>query len=93
MNQVIHAFSTKCHPGRGITLEHYEGRGNALTPCFSAEERRRLKGTSVVFDASWPQEWKEEAIPIKASFQTTYPASVQEKVLANWESYGLGGKS
>jgi len=93
MNQVIHAFSTKCHPGRGITLEHYEGRGNALTPCFSAEERRRLKGTSAVFDATWPEEWSEEAIPIKASFQTTYPASVQEKVLANWESYGLGGKS
>lgn len=93
MNQVIHAFSTKCHPGRGITLEHYEGRGNALTPCYSADERRRLKGASVVFDATWPEEWQEEAIPIKSAFETTYPDAVKQKVLANWESYGLGGKA
>ncbi|MFQ5902061.1 MAG: UbiD family decarboxylase [Candidatus Binatia bacterium] len=93
MNQVIHAFSTKCHPARGMTLEHYEGRGNALTPCYSADERRRLKGASVVFDATWPEEWNEEAIPVKASFETTYPQSVRQKVLANWKSYGLGGKS
>lgn len=93
MNQVIHAFSTKCHPGRGIALEHYEGRGNALTPCYNADERRRLKGASVVFDATWPEDWKEWAIPVKSSFKTTYPESVQQKVLANWESYGLGEKS
>jgi 4-hydroxy-3-polyprenylbenzoate decarboxylase len=92
MNQVIHTFSTRCHPGRGIAVEHYEGRANALTPCFSADERRRLKGASVAFDATWPDDWEEESIPTKASFKTTYPESVQQKVLANWESYGLGGK-
>lgn len=93
MKQVIHAFSTKCHPGRGIAVEHYEGRGNALTPCYSAEERRRLKGASVVFDATWPEDWEEEAIPIKSSFETTYPEAIKQKVLANWESDGLGGKA
>ncbi len=93
MNQVIHAFATKCHPGRGIILEHYEGRGNALTPCYSADERRRLKGTSAVFDATWPEEWEEEAIPVKSSFETTYPDSLKEKVLDNWRSYGLGEKT
>lgn len=92
MGQVIHAFSTKCHPGKGITVEHYEGRGNALTPCFSADERRRLKGASVVFDATWPAEWEEEAIPVKSAFETTYREAVKQKVLADWESYGLGGK-
>ncbi len=92
MGQVIHAFATKCHPGRGITLEHYEGRGNALTPCYSADERRRLKGASVVFDATWPENWEKEGIPVKAAFETTYPEAVRNKVLADWESYGLGGK-
>lgn len=92
MNQVIHAFATKCHPAKGITVEHYEGRANALTPCFSAEERRRLKGASVVFDATWPEDWEEESIPVKSSFETTYREAVRQKVLANWESYGLGGK-
>lgn len=93
MAQVIHAFATKCHPGKGIIVQHYEGRGNALTPCYSAEERRRLDGASVVFDATWPEEWAEEAIPVKASFATTYPESVQQKVRENWRSYGLGGKA
>ena len=92
MNQVLHAFATKCHPGRGIALEHYEGRGNALTPCYSAEERRRLKGTSAVFDATWPEDWEEEGVPIKSSFETTYPDWLKEKVLAHWESDGLGGR-
>jgi len=92
MNQVIHAFATKCHPARGITLEHYEGRGNALTPCYSADERRRLKGASVVLDATWPEDWEQEGIPVKSAFETTYPEAVKKKVLAEWESYGLGGK-
>ncbi len=92
MNQVIHAFATKCHPARGITLEHYEGRGNALTPCYSADERRRLKGASVVFDATWPDDWEQEAVPVKSAFETTYPEAVKKKVVAEWDSYGLGGK-
>jgi phenyl-phosphate phosphatase/carboxylase subunit alpha len=92
MDQVIHAFATKCHPGRGITVEHYEGRANALTPCYSADERRRLNGASVVFDATWPDDWEPEGIPIKSSFETTYPEAVKKKVLAEWKSYGLGAK-
>jgi len=92
MDQVIHAFATKCHPGRGITVEHYEGRANALTPCYDADERRRLKGASVVFDATWPDDWEPEGIPVKSSFETTYPEAIKQKVLAQWKSYGLGGK-
>ncbi|MBI4527007.1 MAG: UbiD family decarboxylase [Deltaproteobacteria bacterium] len=93
MGQVLHAFATKCHPAKGIAVEHYEGRANALTPCFSADERRRLKGASVAFDATWPADWEEEAIPTKSAFDTTYPESVRQKVLANWERDGLGEKS
>jgi phenylphosphate carboxylase alpha subunit len=93
MGQVMHAFATKCHPARGIAIEHYEGRGNALTPCYSADERRKLKGASVVFDATWPLDWEEEAIPVKSSFETTYPDAIKKRVLENWERDGLGGKS
>jgi 4-hydroxy-3-polyprenylbenzoate decarboxylase len=93
MGQVIHAFSTKCHPARGITVQEYEGRGNALTPCYSADERRRLKGASVVFDATWPPDWDQESVPMKSSFEATYPDSIKQKVLEHWESDGLGRKS
>jgi 4-hydroxy-3-polyprenylbenzoate decarboxylase len=89
MNEVLHAFATKCHPGRGILYEWYEGRSNSLTPFYSPEERKRLKGVSVVFDSTWPPEWTEDIIPIKASFKTIYSKETQEKVLKNWKKYGL----
>ena len=89
MAEVLHAFATKCHPGRGILYEWYEGRSNALTPCWSVEERKRLKGVSVAFDSTWPPEWPRETIPIKASFKAMYPRELQEKVIKNWKKYGL----
>lgn len=87
--EVLHAFATKCHPGRGIAYEWYEGRSNSLTPFYSPEERKKLKGVSVVFDSTWPPEWAQEIVPIKASFKTIYPPEIQERVLRNWEKYGL----
>jgi 4-hydroxy-3-polyprenylbenzoate decarboxylase len=89
MAEVLHAFATRCHPGRGILLEHYEGRANSLTPFYSPEERRRLKGVSVAFDSTWPPEWEKEIVPIKASSKTIYGKELQEKVNKNWESYGI----
>ena len=89
MAEVLHAFATKCHPGRGIAYERYEGRANSLTPFYSPEERSRLKGVSVVFDSTWPPEWPGEIIPIKASFKTIYSSEIQEKVVKNWQKYGL----
>jgi 4-hydroxy-3-polyprenylbenzoate decarboxylase len=89
MAEVIHAFATKCHPGKGILYEWYEGRSNSLTPFYSPEERKRLKGVSVVFDSTWPPEWPNDIIPVKASFKTIYSREIQDKVINNWEKYGL----
>ena len=87
--QVLHAFATKCHPGRGILVEHYEGRASALTPYISPKERARLKSASVAFDATWPPDWPQEVVPVKSSFNAIYPKEVQEKVVKNWKSYGF----
>jgi phenylphosphate carboxylase alpha subunit len=89
MAEVLHCFATRCHPGRGILYEHYEGRSNSLTPFYSPEERRRLKGVSVVFDSTWPPEWEKEIVPIKASSKTIYGKELQDKVNKNWKSYGI----
>ena len=91
MNQVIHAFATKCHPGRGILVNHHEGKGNALTPCYNAQERRKLNGAFAAFDATWPLEWPPEAIPMRASFADIYSREMQEKVVARWREYGFQG--
>jgi 4-hydroxy-3-polyprenylbenzoate decarboxylase len=91
MGQVIHAFSTKCHPTRGIIVKEVEkGKGNPLTPCLTPEERRTYAGPVVAFDCTWPSEWaKETHIPIKSSFEEIYPEEIKEKVLKKWKNYGL----
>jgi 4-hydroxy-3-polyprenylbenzoate decarboxylase len=89
MAEVLHCFATRCHPGRGILYEWYEGRSNSLTPFYSPEERKKLKGVSVAFDSTWPPEWEKEIVPIKASFNAMYTKETIDKVNKNWESYGI----
>ncbi len=90
LDEVLHAFSTRCHPGRGVHVTHYEGRANALTPCYSAEERHRLSGATVAFDCTWPPSWDRLArVPVKATFNHMYPAEIRERVLSRWKALGL----
>lgn len=90
MEEVMHAFSTRCHPGRGIFVTRYDGRANALTPCYSAEERHTLTGASVAFDCTWPPTWDAvTSVPVKATFTGVYSEKVQERVLSRWTSLGL----
>ncbi|MFQ5829271.1 MAG: UbiD family decarboxylase [Candidatus Methylomirabilia bacterium] len=87
--EVLHAFSTKCHPGTGIHVTRYEGRANTLTPCYSQAERIARSGATVAFDATWPPDWPVDAVPVRATFDSIYPAEVQQRVLGRWKSLGL----
>lgn len=90
MGEVFHAFSTKCHPAHGVHVIHYEGRANTLTPCYSQAERLAQKGATVLFDCTWPGEWSREwEVPVKATFDTIFPQSIQKKVLERRKNYGL----
>jgi phenylphosphate carboxylase alpha subunit len=86
LNEVLHAFATKCHPIKGIraTEEYITG----LVPWLTPQERRLGKGAAVLFDCTWPTDYPKEAIPPKIAF-STYPPEVQKKVLDNWSSYGF----
>jgi 4-hydroxy-3-polyprenylbenzoate decarboxylase len=90
-DQVIHAFATKCHPIRGIFCEEIEPpKGNALTPCYDAQERRAYKGAIGLFDCTWPPELdRTTSVPMKNSFDIMFPGTVRDKVLANWKIYGF----
>ena len=91
LGEVIHAFATKCHPVKGVDstwVEH--GKGNALTPCYSAEERRAHDGGLVVFDTTWPEGASRfNEIPVKNSFRVMYPEELKNKVINNWKNYGF----
>lgn len=93
-NQVIHAFATKCHPTRGIFCEDVEPpRGNPLTPCYTAKERRAYRGAIALFDCTWPPEFdKMNEVPVKNSFDIMFPQELKEKVVANWASFGFKEK-
>lgn len=92
MAQVLHAFSTKCHPAHGVHVVHYEGRANTLTPCYSQGERAAQKGATVLFDCTWPGEWSREwEVPVKATFDSIFPEPVRDKVLKRWREYGFKG--
>ncbi len=86
---VLHAFATKCHPAKGIHVTEYEGRANTLTPCYSQAERVARSGSTAAFDATWPPEWPAETIPVRATFDRSFPADMQKRVLERWKALGI----
>jgi 4-hydroxy-3-polyprenylbenzoate decarboxylase len=86
---VLHAFATKCHPERGTHIHTYIGRANALTPAYSQEERAKRLGASVAFDVTWPPEWPQGDIPIRATLDRMYTPEMQKQVLKRWQALGL----
>ncbi len=91
MDQVLHAFATKCHPGRGIFVEKLEApKGNALTPAYNAEERRAYTGAIAVFDCTWPPELNPfNEVPVKNSFDNMFPEEMKKKIIAKWKAFGF----
>ncbi|HWP83582.1 MAG TPA: UbiD family decarboxylase [Terriglobia bacterium] len=89
LGEVIHAWSTRCHSGRGTIIKHVEGGAQQLTPCYNMEERLRRAGAVAAFDVSFPTDWDPMEVPMKARFEEVYPKEIQQKVLANWKAYGF----
>lgn len=88
LNEVIHAFATKCHPQSGI--KKVEGFAMPLTPYPTPQERKTGKTGRVLFDSTWPSDWSAEVdIPPRVSFREIYPPEIKDKVLKNWKSYGF----
>ena len=84
LGRVLHAFATKCHPVTGVHVVQYTGRANTLTPCYSQEERLRQAGGTVAFDCTWPPGWSREwEVPVKATFDSIFPETLQRKVTAS----------
>lgn len=89
LNQVVHALATKCHPLNGIRTKEVN-YSKPLTPYLSMAERKGHKGTRVLFDCTWPEDWSRESdIPPRVSFEEVYPENIKSKVLNNWKAYGF----
>jgi UbiD family decarboxylase len=93
IREVVHAFSTRCHPVNGVKTLEARG-GWPLCPFLSQEDRDKLFTTgetgAVVFDCTWPIEWsKESEVPMRMSFNESYPTEIKEMALKKWRGYGL----
>src|ERR1043166_1639380 len=89
MDEVLHAMTTKCHPVDGIYQVPHNPGFPVLLPFLAPKERLIGDAAGVIFDCTWPKDWPEESIPIKATFEKLWPSELQERVLANWEGYGF----
>ena len=88
LSEVGHALATKCHPVRGTTtIERLPT--SPITGFLSHEERSRGFGCGVVYDCTWPLDWKPEHVPPRSSFNDIYPREIKERVLDNWKDYGF----
>ncbi len=55
----------------------------------SQAERVARSGATAAFDATWPPDWPAELIPVRATFDSSYPAETQKRVLDRWKTLGL----
>jgi 4-hydroxy-3-polyprenylbenzoate decarboxylase len=96
LDQVLHAFASKCHPATGIKVTEHSFM-NTLSAYYSREERKSARqehnaarGVRVLFDCTWPAEWSRKTdVPPRISFDETWSSEIKEKVLANWANYGF----
>jgi 4-hydroxy-3-polyprenylbenzoate decarboxylase len=89
MDEVVHAIATKCHPVNGIhQVPHIPGFP-VLLPFLPPKERLLGDAAGVIFDCTWPKDWPQESIPVKATLENLWPKEIQEKILGKWEKYGF----
>lgn len=89
IGQVLHAIATRCNPATGMRIDAFDV-STALIPYLKQEERQWRKGSSALFDCTWPVEWtKENDIPPLSSFSNIYPENIREKVEKNWKRWGF----
>ena len=88
INEVIHAFSTRCDPSRDIHI-YANSVGTPLNPYASPADRRVGRGSKVCFDCLWPLEWTRGETPDPRLVQLGLPEGRQGQGAGNWRSYGF----
>jgi 4-hydroxy-3-polyprenylbenzoate decarboxylase len=87
LEELVWAFATRNHPGRGEHLFHDE-RMLPLVAFLDEEERRVARGTKVIYNCLVPEGPPEQRAR-RSSFRYLWPAEIQQRVIANWRRYGF----
>jgi 4-hydroxy-3-polyprenylbenzoate decarboxylase len=90
MAEVVNDWAQKTRPqkGYGFWAEEYPHAAGRTTSYAVEGEPAR----TVVWDCCWDDTWKHEQIRARVSFESSFPAELQERVIRRWPEYGLPGK-
>ncbi len=83
-DQVMWAFSTRCHPQRDAHFYEHQ-KTLPLLHYLKAGEKKDMSSTKVIFNALLPGFDRCEI----SGFKYNVPEEIQEKVLGNWKKYGF----
>jgi 4-hydroxy-3-polyprenylbenzoate decarboxylase len=90
LEEVFHAFATKCNPVEGISI--FKGMYNCpLAPYLHRNpmKEKGFGGGNVLYDCTWPVDWPTEKIPHRLAFENTYPDELKARVLAKARKWKL----
>jgi 4-hydroxy-3-polyprenylbenzoate decarboxylase len=87
LQELVWGFATRCRPGEGEVLFHH-APVYPLIAFTTKSEKVTHDGTKSVYNCLGPEDWGDK-LPERSSFRFAYPQDLQEKVLANWRSYGF----
>ena len=88
LDELVWAFATRNHPGRGQHLFP----GEKLLPLvafLTDEERKAGCGTKVIYNCLPPADCPPAHAPKRSSFRFSWPQEIQDKVVMNWKQYGF----
>jgi 4-hydroxy-3-polyprenylbenzoate decarboxylase len=92
ITEVLHALAMRCNPGKGIKINDH-AVADHLLPWLTEEERKHFRGSTVVFDCTWPPERVEARdVPPRISFRESFPEEVQRRVSRIWQNIARGDK-
>jgi 4-hydroxy-3-polyprenylbenzoate decarboxylase len=91
--EVVNDFWQKVDPrrGKGIRIDTFESPLSPVAGWANAQERAEKAGATVYFQCNWPEEWKKEEIPVRVSFENTFPVEIQQRVVGRWKNLELPG--
>ena len=90
LEDVFHAWATKCNPARDIYID--KGSFNSpLTPFIHTSPLKELGGGggNVLYDCTWPIECPPDDVPFRLAFENTYPEELKESVKEKAKAWGL----
>ncbi|MEW6426345.1 MAG: UbiD family decarboxylase, partial [Bacillota bacterium] len=89
--EILNDWAQKTIPRRGQGY-HVEEVAHPLAPTAAYGQktgRETAAARTIVWDCCWPVNWSRKDIPVRVTFENSFPETIQQLVLARWHEYGF----